>query len=49
MRWGVRFPGDAAILYCFVLLYFFAVGAGVWSIEKLLATRGCAAAFGSRA
>ena len=27
--------GDAAILYCFVFLYFFIVGAGVWSLDQL--------------
>lgn len=27
--------GDAAILYCFVFLYLFVAGAGVWSIDAL--------------
>ena len=27
--------GDAAILYCFIFLYFFVVGAGVWSLDQL--------------
>ena len=26
--------GDAAILYCFIFLYFFVVGAGVWSLDQ---------------
>lgn len=29
--------GDAAILYCFVFLYFFVAGAGVWSLDQLRA------------
>jgi len=28
--------GDAAILYCFVFLYFVAAGGGVWSLDNLL-------------
>jgi putative oxidoreductase len=28
--------GDAAILYCFVFLYFGAAGGGVWSLDHLL-------------
>jgi len=28
--------GDAAILYCFVFLYFVAAGGGVWSLDHLL-------------
>lgn len=31
--------GDAAILYCFIFLYFFVVGAGVWSLDHLWASR----------
>jgi putative oxidoreductase len=27
--------GEGAILYCFIFLYFFVVGAGVWSIDQL--------------
>jgi putative oxidoreductase len=27
--------GELAILYCFVFLYFFVVGAGVWSLDQL--------------
>jgi putative oxidoreductase len=41
--------GDAAILYCFIFLYFFVVGAGVWSLDQLRATGTSAAAVGSRA
>src|SRR5947209_13158716 len=32
--------GELAILYCFIFLYFFVVGAGVWSIDHLWATNG---------
>lgn len=28
--------GDAAILYCFVFLYFVAAGGGVWSLDNIL-------------
>jgi putative oxidoreductase len=28
--------GDAAILYCFVFLYLFAVGGGPWSLDNWL-------------
>lgn len=31
--------GELAIVYCFVFLYFFFVGAGVWSIDQLMASR----------
>ena len=31
--------GELAIVYCFVFLYFFFVGAGVWSLDQLLASR----------
>ena len=42
--------GELAIVYCFVFLYFFLVGAGVWSLDHLWATRGSArASAGSRA
>jgi putative oxidoreductase len=34
--------GDAAILYCFVFLYFFVVGAGVWSLDHLWTSRNSA-------
>src|SRR5208282_777073 len=40
--------GDAAILYCFIFLYFFVVGAGTWSLDQLLATRASAAVVGGR-
>ena len=32
--------GELAIVYCFVFLYFFVVGAGVWSLDQVWATRG---------
>jgi putative oxidoreductase len=31
--------GELAIVYCFVFLYFFFVGAGVWSIDQMWASR----------
>lgn len=31
--------GDAAILYCFIFLYFFVVGAGVWSLDQVWTSR----------
>ena len=31
--------GDAAILYCFIFFYLFVAGAGVWSLDRLLAPR----------
>ncbi len=31
--------GTAAILYCFIFLYFFAAGGGVWSLDRLWANR----------
>jgi putative oxidoreductase len=34
--------GELAIVYCFVFLYFFVVGAGVWGLDELRATRGSA-------
>jgi len=34
--------GDAAILYCFIFLYFFVVGAGAWSLDQLRESRGSA-------
>jgi putative oxidoreductase len=36
--------GDAAILYCFIFLYFFFVGAGVWSLDRVWADRNSAGA-----
>jgi putative oxidoreductase len=27
--------GDGAILYCFVFLYFFVAGGGIWSLDEL--------------
>jgi len=41
MAWAPKnfFPlvsgGDAALLYCFIFLYFFVAGAGVWSLDQL--------------
>jgi putative oxidoreductase len=40
--------GDAAILYCFVFLYFVVAGAGVWSLDQWRATGTSVAAVGSR-
>jgi putative oxidoreductase len=34
--------GTAAILYCFIFLYLFVAGAGVWSLDRLWASRGSA-------
>jgi putative oxidoreductase len=34
--------GEGAILYCFIFLYFFVAGGGVWSLDRLLALRGAA-------
>ena len=34
--------GTAAILYCFIFLYLFVAGAGVWSLDQLWASRGSA-------
>jgi len=31
--------GELAIIYCFVFLYFFFVGAGVWSLDNLRLSR----------
>ncbi len=31
--------GDAAILFCFVFLYLFAAGGGVWSVDQYLRQR----------
>jgi putative oxidoreductase len=31
--------GEGAILYCFVFLYFFIAGAGVWSLDRLRAPK----------
>lgn len=31
--------GDAAILYCFIFLYVFFAGAGVWSVDGLMAAK----------
>jgi putative oxidoreductase len=43
--------GERTILYCFIFLYFFMVGAGVWSLDALRSRRTSAAglAAGSRA
>ena len=34
--------GELAIIYCFIFLYFFVVGAGVWSLDHLWASRNSA-------
>ncbi len=31
--------GEGAILYCFIFLLFFVVGAGEWSVDKIIARR----------
>jgi putative oxidoreductase len=36
--------GDAAILYCFVFLYFAAAGGGPWSLDAMLFRKGAAPA-----
>lgn len=41
--------GDGAILYCFIFLYFFVVGAGAWSLDELRAMKGSVGAVRSRA
>lgn len=42
--------GELAIIYCFTFLYFFAVGAGVWSLDQVRASRsGAGLATTSRA
>ena len=38
--------GDSVILYCFIFLYFFVVGAGAWSLDRRRTTRGSAKARG---
>src|SRR6266851_3382036 len=41
--------GVSAILFCFIFLYFFVAGAGVWSLDRLWANRASGdAAAGSR-
>jgi putative oxidoreductase len=35
--WPIINNGTSAILYCFIWLYFFAAGAGVWSIDAIRA------------
>jgi len=34
--------GEAAVLYCFVFLYFAAAGAGIWSLDTMRQTRSTA-------
>jgi putative oxidoreductase len=42
--------GELAIVYCFVFLYFFVAGAGIWSLDHLWASGGSSRyAAGSRA
>jgi putative oxidoreductase len=45
--WPIRNGGIEALLYFVVFLYFFAAGAGAWSLDARLAARGPSAA-GSR-
>lgn len=33
--WPLLNGGDAAVLYCFVFLYFAAAGGGPWSVDRL--------------
>ena len=40
--------GDAAILYCFVFLYFVFSGPGPWSVDAMRSGRGSAARLDSR-
>lgn len=41
--------GEGAIVYCFIFLYFFVAGAGVWSLDALWSSGGSARyAVGSR-
>lgn len=37
--WPILNRGELAALYCFVFLYLAAAGAGVWSIDRVLAGR----------
>jgi putative oxidoreductase len=34
--------GEGVVLYCFIYLYFFVAGAGVWSLDQLWAARASA-------
>lgn len=38
--------GELAIIYCFIFLYFFIVGAGAWSLDQLWETKASAPARG---
>lgn len=37
--WTLANGGEPAVLYCFMFLYFAAVGGGKWSIDALLASK----------
>ncbi|MFI5220122.1 MAG: DoxX family protein [Bacteroidia bacterium] len=37
--WPIVNGGSTAVLYCFIWLYFSAAGAGVWSIDSLIAKK----------
>jgi putative oxidoreductase len=37
--WPIRNGGEPVVLFCFVYLYLFAVGAGPWSLDALLRRR----------
>jgi putative oxidoreductase len=38
--WPVENNGVAAVIYCFIWLYFSAAGAGSWSLDAILKRRG---------
>ena len=37
--WPVLNGGEPAVLYCFIFLYLFVAGAGVWSVDAMLRRR----------
>lgn len=37
--WPVLNQGEPAVLYCFIFLYLFAAGAGVWSVDAMMRER----------
>ena len=42
--WPVLNQGEAAVLYCFIFLYLFAAGPGVWSVDAAMRGRRADAA-----
>lgn len=40
--WPVQNQGDAAILFCFVFLYFAAAGGGPWSVDAVMGKKAAA-------